>query len=216
MERLNYTDLNKAPQLSAYLNQQAEPNSQSLHGLGIRLKRDTRDSSFYPTQGVLSQFALRRFDRALGSDFNYDRFELEHRRYLPMGDKSVLAIQAKIDVAQGNTPYSDLPTLGGANSLRGVLKDRYRDNAALSTQIEWRQIVSARWGYAVFMGAGDVFDGLNNTRFTHLKYALGSGLRYALNDQERINLRLDLGYGGALGSAEADGMNMYIQITEAF
>lgn len=216
LERVRYTDLKTATDLDAYLKQQAEPYAQRLHGLGLRLQRDTRDNRFYPTQGVLSQFALRRFDTSLGSDFDYDRFELEHRRYIAMGEASVLALQAKIDLAQGQTPYTDLPTLGGANSLRGVLKDRYRDQMALSTQIEWRQRMAGRWGYALFMGAGDVFSGIDHTHFDSLKYALGAGVRYALSDQERINLRLDLGYGGALGSAEADGMNMYIQITEAF
>lgn len=216
LQSREYTDLSEAGNLRAYLNANDEIMSSTRIALGVQLKRDTRDNSFYSQDGVFSEAELLIFDDAWGSDYNYNLFELEHRRFVPMDSRSVLAFQGKIKAASGHVPYDQMPSIGGAQSLRGVLQDRYRDEFALSSQVEWRRILTDKWGMAVFSGFGDVFPSADDVTFSELKYALGVGGRYALGQEQRVNLRLDFGYSDALGDAEADGFNVYFQVGEAF
>ncbi len=60
-----------------------------------------------------------------------------------------------------------------------------------------------------FAGAGDVFDNTNNLSMSHLKYSIGTGLRFAVNPAERLNIRLDYGYG-------KDGGYFYFIVAESF
>lgn len=216
LQSREYTDLTEAPGLKSVLSGRDEKADSLRIGAGIQLKRDTRDNSFYSTRGVYSKVSLRRYDEALGSDYNFNLFELEHRRFISLNDKDVLAVQALIKSATGDVPYDQLPSVGGAQSLRGVLQDRYRDDISLSTQLEWRRILTDRLGFAVFTGFGDVFPSTDEISADTMKYALGVGGRFAMGQQQRINLRLDLGYSDAVGDAEADGFNVYFQIGEAF
>lgn len=216
LQNREYTDLSTAGKLKSYLTSHGEALSSTRVGLGVQLKRDTRDNSFYSQQGVFSEAQLLIFNDSWGSDYNFNLFELEHRRFIPLDARSVLAIQGKIGAASGDVPYDQTPAIGGAQSLRGMLQDRYRDELALSTQVEWRRILTDKWGMAVFSGFGDVFPSADEISLSELKYSLGIGGRYALSQQQRINLRLDFGYSDALGDAEADGFNVYFQVGEAF
>jgi len=216
LKTLEYTDLSEATQLKRVLADNGESLDSLQVGLGIQLKRDTRDNSFYSQSGVFSEASLMRYDTSWGSDYDFTKFELEHRRFISLDTVSVLAFQGSIKAASGQVPFDSLPSLGGAQSLRGVLQDRYRDELALSGQVEWRRILNDSWGMAMFAGLGDVFPSADEMTASELKYAVGVGGRYSLSKEQRINLRLDLGYSDALGNAEADGFNIYFQVGEAF
>ncbi|OOV88047.1 hypothetical protein BTA35_0200340 [Oceanospirillum linum] len=216
LQHRKYTDLSDARELKDYLAGNNEKMQSTRLGLGFQLKRDTRDNSFYSQKGVFSEAEFLTFDTSWGSDYNFNLFGLEHRRFIPLNSRSVLAIQGKIKAASGHVPYDQMPAVGGAQSIRGLLQDRYRDELALSSQVEWRRILTDKWGMAVFSGFGDVFPSFDQVRASELKYALGVGGRYALGQKQRVNLRLDFGYSDALGDAEADGFNVYFQVGEAF
>jgi len=51
---------------------------------------------------------------------------------------------------------------------------------------------------------------LGDINFEHFKYSYGGGLRVALNQKEKLNLRLD--YGLAKGGSQG----FYLQLGEAF
>jgi len=54
-----------------------------------------------------------------------------------------------------------------------------------------------------------VADRLSRIDFAKAKHSLGLGLRYTFNRDEKINLRLDVGFTG-------EGRGFYISATEAF
>lgn len=211
-----YTDVSEAVNLRRYLAANDEKLESTRIGLGVQLKRDTRNNNFYPEKGVYSVADFTVFDESWKSDYTFNLFTLEHRRFIPLDPRSVFAIQAKIKAASGHVPYDQLPSIGGSQSLRGVLQARFRDDLALSSQLEWRHILTQKIGVVAFTGFGDVFPSVDEVGVSDLKYAFGVGGRYALGQQQRINLSLDLGYSDALGDAEADGFNVYFQVGEAF
>ena len=77
-------------------------------------------------------------------------------------------------------------------------------------QLEYRQYFWWKFGFVVFAGAGDVASELMKFSLTELKYSYGFGLRFLFNKEEKVNLRVDLGFGN-------DGTSgLYFGIEEAF
>ena len=77
-------------------------------------------------------------------------------------------------------------------------------------QLEYRQYFWKSFGFVVFGGAGNVAKELTAYDFSTMKYSFGGGLRYLFNKKQKINLRMDVGFG-------LDGnMGIYFGIEEAF
>jgi hypothetical protein len=93
----------------------------------------------------------------------------------------------------GDPPFFDLAKLGGANLFRGSYEGRFRDRRRVAAQAEYRH--PGPIGLAVFGSAGQVARSWGDVRISDLHYAGGAGLRFRLSAAERVNLRLDDGFG---------------------
>jgi hemolysin activation/secretion protein len=108
----------------------------------------------------------------------------------------------------GTIPFYYYPSLGGNSIIRGYLDGRYIDRYLSAVQAEYRYPIKGRWSGTVFAGAGEVAH--NPSEFgKHPRAAAGGGLRYMIDTDERINIRLDLTYNGRQSYA-------YVNIMEAF
>jgi outer membrane protein assembly factor BamA len=107
-------------------------------------------------------------------------------------------------------PIHQLASLGGSTVLRGFYRGRFKDIDAVVLQTEYRQTIYNRWGMTFFGGVGEVGSELSDFDFKGLNYSYGLGLRYMAKKSERINLRLDLGFGNR------DSRGIYVGIAEAF
>jgi hypothetical protein len=178
-------------------------------GAGVSLPRDTRDDVLFPTAGSLHTAAVLRTGGPLGGDHRFTRYTLDLRRYFPVGGQ-VLGVQAYARTMTGDVPFDMLPRLGGQNLMRGTLGTRYRDRTMVAAQAEYRMHLWRRLGGVVFAGAGQVAERPGDVAFADLHPSVGYGLRFRLNPRDRLNLRLDFGYGrGGAGG-------MYITASEAF
>ena len=116
----------------------------------------------------------------------------------------VLAVQGYMNVINGEPPFYMLSLLGGQYLMRGYYEGRYRDKNMLAVQMEYRL---PRWKR---IGAtGFVAPATSNFALKNLKPSAGLGLRYLLVPVEKINLRLDLGWG-------KDSSGFYLAMAEAF
>jgi hypothetical protein len=177
----------------------------TLSSLGLKADFDSRNDIFFPSGGTYLTFAASVSDRALGSDFNYTRFDLNLRQYLGFLGQNVLAWQGWITTTSGIPPFQTMPQL----SLRGYFEGRYRDLNQILFQAEYRRMVWKRVGVALFAGAGQVAPEVREFRFEDFWSAYGFGLRFQVGGQERINIRIDYGFG------ENDS-GTYFMIGEAF
>jgi hemolysin activation/secretion protein len=91
------------------------------------------------------------------------------------------------------TPWGLLSTLGGSESMRGYYDGRYRDMNAVDITLELRQKIYRRSGAVVWIGAGNVFPSLKQFRWGHTLPNYGIGYRWEF--KQRMNVRLDLGFG---------------------
>ena len=144
-------------------------------------------------------------------DHVFSLFELAQKYYLSFSPDHVLATNFYMASAQGDVPFYMLPALGGANRMRGYFKGRYRDKFYSMVQLEYRQYFWRRFGFVVFAGLGDVAPELPKFQpFKDVKYSLGFGLRFLFNKKQKVNLRMDIGFG-------SDGdRGIYFGIEEAF
>ncbi|TVR03588.1 MAG: hypothetical protein EA398_04590 [Deltaproteobacteria bacterium] len=179
-------------------------------GAGPALLWDTRDFPAGPTRGAHVYAGLLLYQPALGSSWAYTRFTLDARAYHPLGRDHVLAFQLYGESTGGDVPYFHHPLLGGGLRLRGFLLGRYRDRQYLVTQAAWRFPIAWRFGGTVFGATGDVARRLDGFTLDRLKTAGGIGLRFALQPEDNLNLRLDLGV-----SSDGD-VGLYVNVREAF
>jgi len=178
-------------------------------GLGFLLIVDHRDNIFYPTMNGFFKFRAIFNGSDLGSDFTYNRFVVDFRRYFNLGNSHILAAQIYSDATSGNVPFFKLPALGGSNRMRGYFLGRYRDEVYLTWQIEYRKIIWRRIGAVAFFGMGDVASDFDMLKITQFKYSYGFGLRYVFDEEERLNVRMDIGFG-------EDTSGLYFSLEEAF
>lgn len=178
-------------------------------GLGVSIIMDTRNNIFYPEDGRFYQTSVTFFNKSLGSDFNFSNTIFDLRNYYPLHKKTVLAVQGYASFIAGSAPFQLFSNFGGEDMMRGYFEGRFRDKHALTAQLEVRQKVFGRFGFAGFLGAGQVANRLKQIDFNKFKLSAGFGFRFKLSKNEGINARVDFGFvGGSPGP--------YVTINEAF
>lgn len=182
-------------------------NGGSFYGIGLQAVWDSRDNLFFPNDGKYS--SLKFLTYPLG-DFNFYSLELDVRHYSAFDKDRVLAGQAYFLASGGDIPFYKLPAMGGQNRMRGYYYGRYRDNVYFTLQLEYRQFFWWRLGYVIFGGVGAVAPSPDKLRIDEFLISYGAGLRYLFNEEQKVNVRVDLGItrDGSTG--------IYFGIEEAF
>ncbi len=180
-----------------------------LSGVGASVRWDTRDNVFGPRRGWALMAQPRIYDHRLGSDADFGRLLIDGSFFFNPWLTHVFAIDARIDLRSGDPPFDELALAGGKRFLRGMLEGRLRDRHFAMAQVEYRLPLFWRFGGAVFCGAGRVAHRLADLTPTDLTLSVGGGIRFAVDRDERINIRADLAHaGGQVGT--------YVTILEAF
>ncbi|MEN6559693.1 MAG: BamA/TamA family outer membrane protein [Acidobacteriota bacterium] len=180
-----------------------------LAGLGASLNWDTRDASMFPRRGAYLQLTADSYSAMAGSQFSFSRFKLDLRKYLPLGEDRVLALQGYVLSTGGDVPFYKLALLGGDTLLRGYYRGRFRDKAMAIVQAEYRALISNRIGFVGFAGMAQVFPGLARFGGGNLKFSVGTGMRYVISKRDGTTVRLDMAWG-------KESFGLYVTAQEAF
>ena len=177
-----------------------------ISGIGLSLTYDTRNNAFSPDKGMMLQFYFDEFAPVLGSNYLYTSYVLDMRRFLRIYKDQVLALQVLGNFNVGEVPLRSLATLGGSSAMRGYYAGRFRDDNA--GRVSGSDVLVL--GAVGFADMGNVGPEISAVNLHHFKSSHGGGLRVALNQKEKLNLRLD--YGIARGGSNG----FYLQLGEAF
>jgi outer membrane protein assembly factor BamA len=178
-------------------------------GLGVVFNVDTRDNYFSPLKGGLYQFQTNFTSKVMGSTHSFNNYQLDFRKYFPILNRHVLAVQFYSRLTFGDSPFQARAVYGGADVARGYFRGRFIDDHLYVIQAEYRLPVAKRWELAAFVLTGNVgnaTDGFNSPN----KSSIGAGPRYFISKNNRSCLRLDIGvnsYGGT---------GIYFGVNEAF
>jgi len=165
----------------------------SVSGIGLIATYDSRDNNLYPTSGSYHQFSAVAYEPGLGSDFAYNSYLLDLRHYRPVFSKHILAFQGVIGLNTGNPPFNSLNQLG--TYLRGYYQSRFQDKNLITFQAEYRLPLFGRFGLVGFAGCGQVAHEFEKISLNELKPSAGFGIRFALIPEQKVNLRIDFGFG---------------------
>jgi outer membrane protein assembly factor BamA len=203
--------IDKQPGTSLLDAQQVSGRTGSLvSGLGFVVLYDTRNSAFSPDKGFYFSYTFNDFHPRVGSDFSYTNHFIDARKYFAVGKNQVLAFQLINNFNEGDVPIRSLTSIGSSSMLRGYYDGRYLDKNLFGIQAEYRFPIKGRFGMVAFVAAGRVGATISEVySFQHLKPSFGTGLRYAIDKKEKLNLRLDFGIG-----KKSDGL--YFNLTESF
>lgn len=183
-------------------------------GIGATAQYDTRNSTTTPTRGQFVVLDYLHQAGWLGSDFDYDQVAADLRAYFPVRRRrDVIAVQLYGEWNGAEVPIQSMARLSDYSTAflaRGVYLGRFRDRNEVIAQLDYRGHLKGRFGYVVFGSAGSVYGTGGTELFDNLKYTFGAGLRFNVNPDDPLNLRVDF----TLTSFGESGLS--IGATEAF
>jgi opacity protein-like surface antigen len=158
---------------------------------------DTRDEPNNTRGGGLYNLSFGAY-RDRDGRFDFNRVDLRAMHVIPIFDKkrgiALHAMASRSDpVGSSRVPFYLMPTVGGANSIRGFREYRFRDAAAVNLNAEYRWEAFSGLDLALFFDAGDVGPTWRSLVGAKLRTSWGGGFRF--NTNRRVFLRLDVADG---------------------
>jgi outer membrane translocation and assembly module TamA len=131
------------------------------------------------------------------------------QRLIPLytGDR-VIALRAYtegISSKRGDTPFVELPRLGGPLLLRGYSRDRFRDRIAMLGTAEYQYPLARNVWAFFFVDSGRVFNTYSDVELADFRLGYGFGLQTHSQDafQSRVHVASSTD-GGLLFSLSFD------------
>ena len=169
-------------------------------GVGFLATYDTRDIPANPYKGIYLNISGMMYEKFLGSDTEFYRFELDYRQYKLVGQRKVLAWTVQSKHVFGDVPLNKYVLSGTPFDLRGYYMGQYRDKSSHIALVEYRQMfnndrsnrlkkILSHLGFVAWGGCG--FMGPTPGKIEGVLPNAGLGLRIEV--QPRMNVRLDFG-----------------------
>jgi hypothetical protein len=167
---------------------------------------DTRDYEPDPRKGVLLDMSMDGGTWLLGSTYDFFRLNLEARGYYTFLEVLTLAGRAGYRISTPGTPFFLVHSLGGRESLRGYLANRFAGNAVtlFNLELRYRMLDFLLWGQrfgvqvVLFTDAGNAYSNAGEPfsapRFTDYRLSYGGGIVGTWNQSTLLHL-----YVGASG-----------------
>lgn len=162
-------------------------------GVGFTAQYDSRDFLTNAHKGIYARLDQRFNPRFLFNKYAFSLTELTFNAYHKVWKGGVMAYNFHARFTYGNTPWGLLSTLGGSDIMRGYYDGRYRDKCEMDVCVELRQHVWRRNGIVVWVGGATIFPEFS--QITARKLLPNYGIGYRWEFKERVNVRLDLGFG---------------------
>ncbi len=208
-----------------YLSGQSEIDNLPVEGFragaGFNLNYDSRTNTLNPLNGSFVEFKTVFFGKWLGSDFRYNSFSLDARKYFNTFKEHTLALQLLINHNYpqdgSKIPLRGLAQLGGTDLIRGYRRGTYQDNSLTAAQIEYRMPLWKFIGIVGFAGIGQVYEESEHWKLDRFRTGIGGGIRFMISKRQRINFRIDYAVGldknSDVGKAQS---GIYLFVGEAF
>ncbi len=156
---------------------------------------DSRDNVFSPTEGNRVALTAEFAGKALGGDFNFNKYTAETRNYLKVGRAQVVALRGTVGYADGKMPDSQRFAVGGSDSLRGYRDDQFKGNKMLAATAEYRFPIAKKVEGVAFTDVGKAWQG-EGYKLKDLEASVGVGIRVSTPIGP---IRLDYAQGGQGG-----------------
>jgi len=160
-------------------------------GAGTVLQFDSRDNILTPSDGIQSEWYLRKHWGSFVQDLDYTEIDGKNRFYFGPDPKWVLALRVDASLIGGDAPFYALPYI----NQRGIPRLRYQGKAVLTTEAEARYDIDSRWFGVAFAGVGRAGDSFGDLAEEDSRWAGGVGARYLLARTLGLQAGLDVARG---------------------
>jgi len=171
-------------------------------GLGFSYTFEGRDNRLNAYEGAYVNVVYDMYPGWLPTSFEFSRLLIDLRKYYTLikPNKLILAGQFVSEFVTGQNltegaPLQALAFLGGPSGMRGYYAGRFRDYNSMSAQVEVRFPIFWIIGGTIFGAGGQVMPKVSDFNFSRNHYAWGGGLRLMISEKNRVNMRLDVGFG---------------------
>ena len=188
--------------------QTGDPARQNMNNLGLVVSHDTRDAIYNPHDGDYMNLKTGHYRDAWGSDYIYDKYELDFTKFFRISDHQVVAARCAAFVATGDVPFEGQYVVG-RDDIRGYTNGMHRGEQVYDLQAEYRWNIHGKWGAVAFGGVATAVDDPEEITWDGLLPAAGVGIRYMAIPSEQINIGIDLALG-------RDDWGVYFRIGEVF
>jgi outer membrane protein insertion porin family len=158
---------------------------------------DSRDNYFNATKGHRLSLSGQVAGHGLGGDYDFYKLTAEGRFYKKLGNGHVLALRLMGGYMSGDAPYTQLFSLGGADTLRGYEDDQFKGRNMYEATLEYRFPIVKKVEGVVFTDMGNAWN-VDKSRIpwymddNSIHASVGVGIRL----QTPIGpIRLDFGHG---------------------
>jgi outer membrane protein assembly factor BamA len=181
-------------------------------GIAPSITIETRDNFVYPRKGYYLEVMYYLYPSWSNESFSFRSFKLDARKYFPVkwiSDIDVIAVQFLANINTGNVPFKDMADIGGSYTMRGYYTGYYRYNNLYAVQAEFRARIWKRLGFTTWIGAALTPLKWYTFGDNSVKPNAGIGLRIMLNTKDKLNVRVDQGFG-------KNQNGFYLDVAEAF
>ena len=162
-----------------------------------------RDEPGNPRRGGLYRVALGIWDDRSLEEYNFRRFDLSLRQFMPIGSKKAHVISGTFGASYVNNadgdrvPFYFLPYVGGVDTVRSYTEFRFKDENAVWLSGEYRWIPIKYLSFATFFDAGKVGRDFQDVHSGEFKKGYGFGVR--VHTRRQTFARIDIATGGDEG-----------------
>jgi len=189
-----------------------EKDGGNITYLKLGLVYDTRDNEPNPNSGIWTELLLLAAPKLSKDGFSYSRIAFTHRQYITLVPKRLtFAYRASYQgLITGNMPFFMLPFvyntnitrdgLGGAKTIRGVLRNRIvgNDFAYSNIELRWKFLKKVIFRQNFYISLNTFFDAGMVTRNYEYNTALIPQNYFAATKSETLHLGYGLGVRLAL------------------
>ena len=158
---------------------------------------DSRDNYFNATKGHRLSLSGQVAGHGLGGDYDFYKLTAEGRFYKKLGNGHVLALRLMGGYMSGDAPYTQLFSLGGADTLRGYEDDQFKGRNMYEATLEYRFPIVKKVEGVVFTDMGNAWN-VDKSRIPW--YMDDNSIHASVGVEIRLQtpigpIRLDFGHG---------------------
>lgn len=157
----------------------------------LGLVHDTRDNVFTTHEGTY--FGGSTQIAGFGGDFDFRKYVLDGRVFIPHMEKNTFGLRAKVGIAEGNVPVFEEFRVGGVNSVRGRPEDDLLGTKMVQLNAEYRFPLDKKKTFTGVVFTDWAWVGQSFSE-TDAARTAGIGVRFRVPALGLGSIRLDMGW----------------------
>lgn len=178
-------------------------------GLGLVFVYNSKTPNNFPKSGFFYKNQFMIYDKKINSDYDFLTLKQEFH-YFHLIDNHIIANQIVSENTFNNVPFHYYTEQGSSTLMRGYKTGRFLEKHFIGAQTEYRSpFIFWRVSGVAFLSSGFSYKSSSDLNNNNLHFAGGFGFRFALDKEERVNLRADIGFSN-------EGKQIYFKFGESF